>query len=161
MKQTIITIGRQFGAGGREMGKRLAETLGIPYYDKELLAEAAKISGLSSDYLERRDKCSTSSLLYSFVMGTRTLTGQPSLEELAWKAQRDAVEAVARQGGCVIVGRCADVILRDNRICFGSFSARTNPSAWNGSAAATTSPFKTPKRRSTAWSAPGQPITTP
>ena len=114
MKQTIITIGRQFGAGGREMGKRLAETLGIPYYDKELLAEAAKISGLSSDYLERRDECSTSSLLYSFVMGTRTLTGQPSLEELAWKAQRDAVEAVARQGGCVIVGRCADVILRDN-----------------------------------------------
>lgn len=114
MNQTIITIGRQFGSGGREMGKRLAEALEIPYYDKELLAEAAKVSGLCSDYLEQRDERSTNSLLYSFVMGTRTLTGQPSLEELAWKAQRDAVESVARQGGCVIVGRCADVILKGN-----------------------------------------------
>lgn len=113
MNQTIITIGRQFGSGGREIGKRLAQQLDIPYYDKELLAKAAKDSGLCTDYLEERDECSTNSLLYSFVMGTRNLTGQPSLEELAWKAQRDAVESAARQGGCVIVGRCADAILKD------------------------------------------------
>lgn len=56
MNQTIITIGRQFGAGGREIGKRLANILEIPYYDKELLAEAAKVSGLCSDYLEQRDE---------------------------------------------------------------------------------------------------------
>lgn len=113
MKRTIITIGRQFGSGGREIGKRLAEKLEIPYYDKELLAEAAKISGLCRDFLEERDECTPNSLLYAFVMGTRTLTGQPSLEELTWKAQRDAVEEAARQGACVIVGRCADVILKD------------------------------------------------
>ena len=112
MNQTIITIGRQFGAGGRGIGKRLAGMLGIPYYNKELLAEAAKISGLCSDYLERQDETATNSLLYSFVMGLRTLTGQPTLEELAWKAQRDAVELVAQKGGCVIVGRCADAILK-------------------------------------------------
>ena len=112
MNQTIITIGRQFGSGGREIGKRLAKKLDIPYYDKELLAKAAKDSGLCTDYLEERDERSTNSLLYSFVMGTRNLTGQPSLEELVWKAQRDAVESAARQGGCVIVGRCADVILK-------------------------------------------------
>lgn len=112
MNQTIITIGRQFGAGGRAIGKRLAEMLEIPYYDKELLAEAAKLSGLCSDYLEQQDEAATNSLLYSFVMGLRTLTGQPALEELAWKAQRDAVELVAQKGGCVIVGRCADVILK-------------------------------------------------
>lgn len=113
MGQTIITIGRQFGAGGREIGKRLADILKVPYYDKELLEEAAKVSGLCSDYLAQHDETATNSLLYSFVMSTRTLTGQPSLEEMAWKAQRDAVELVADKGGCVIVGRSADYILKD------------------------------------------------
>lgn len=114
MNQIILTIGRQFGSGGREIGKQLASKLEISYYDKELLGEAARLSGLCKDYLEERDEFSTNSLLYSFIMGTRTLTGQPSLEELAWKAQRDAVESTAKQGSCVIVGRCADVILKDS-----------------------------------------------
>lgn len=110
----IITVGRQFGAGGREIGKKLAETLGIPYYDKELLAEAAHISGLCKEYLEQKDENSTNSLMYSLVMGTQTLTGYPSLEELTQKAYRDAVESVSGQGGCVIVGRSADYILKGN-----------------------------------------------
>lgn len=114
MNQTIITIGRQFGAGGREIAKRLSETLGIPYYDKELLAEAASISGLCQQYLEKSDETSTNSLLYSLVMGRRNLTGQPTLEEMTWNANREAVQQVASRGGCVIVGRCADVILKGN-----------------------------------------------
>lgn len=109
----VITIGRQFGAGGRELGKRLAKELQIPYYDKELLSEAAKLSGLSELYLDQEDERVTNSLLYSLVMGTRTLTGQPSLEELVWDAQRKAILSVADKGGCIIVGRCADYVLRD------------------------------------------------
>lgn len=109
----IITIGRQFGAGGRALGKRLSKELGLPYYDKELLSEAAKLSGLSEIYLEQEDERATNSLLYSLVMGTRTLTGQPTLEELAWDANRRAVESVADRGGCIIVGRCADYVLRE------------------------------------------------
>lgn len=108
----VITIGRQFGAGGRELGKRLAKELKIPYYDKELLSEAAKLSGLSELYLDQEDERVTNSLLYSLVMGTRTLTGQPSLEELVWDAQRKAILSVAEKGSCIIVGRCADYVLR-------------------------------------------------
>ncbi|CDC69344.1 MULTISPECIES: AAA family ATPase [environmental samples] len=109
----IITIGRQFGAGGRELGKRLSKELQIPYYDKELLSEAAKLSGLSEKFLNQEDERVTNSLLYSLVMGTCTLTGQPSLEELGWDAQRKAILSVADKGGCIIVGRCADYVLRD------------------------------------------------
>ena len=109
----IITIGRQFGAGGRELGKRLSKELQIPYYDKELLSEAAKLSGLSEKFLNQEDERVTNSLLYSLVMGTCTLTGQPSLEELGWDAQRKAILSVADKGGCIIVGRCADYVLRN------------------------------------------------
>lgn len=111
MKKVIITIGRQFGAGGREIGKELAAKLNIPYYDKEILRKAAKISGLSEAYLENEDEKVTKSFLYSLVMGTRTLTGQPSLEELTREAEREAVLSVADEGSCIIVGRCADYIL--------------------------------------------------
>lgn len=109
----IITIGRQFGAGGRELGKRLSQELQIPYYDKELLSEAAKLSGLSEMYLDQEDERVTNSLLYSLVMGTRTLTGQPTLEELVWDAHRKAILSVADKGSCIIVGRCADYVLRE------------------------------------------------
>lgn len=111
----ILTIGRQFGAGGREIGKAISEKLGIAYYDKELLTEEAKISGLCKEYLEKWEEKNTGSLLYSFVMGTRKISGQPSLEEIVRKAQCEAVESVADMGDCVIIGRCADYILRQRK----------------------------------------------
>ena len=117
----IITIGRQFGAGGRELGKRLSKELQIPYYDKELLSEAAKLSGLSEKFLNQEDERVTNSLLYSLVMGTCTLTGQPSLEELGWDAQRKAILSVADKGGCIIVGRCADYLLQNKADCLKVF----------------------------------------
>lgn len=117
MEKKIITIGRQFGSGGREIGKRLAEVLKISCYDKELLAAAAKKSGLSAQFLDNYDEKPTNSLLYSIVMGQSHMflngSGQISVEQLALKAQRDAVLHVAEEGSCVIVGRCADYILRD------------------------------------------------
>lgn len=116
MAEIHVTIGRQFGSGGREIGKKVAQALGVPYYDKELLAVAAKESGLSDEFLKSYDEKPTNSFLYSLVMGQQRLTpGVQGLtvEQLAANAQRDAVLSVADKGSCVIVGRCADYILRD------------------------------------------------
>ena len=116
MKQ-IITIGRQFGSGGREIGKKLAEQLHIAYYDKELLEIAAKESGLDQNFLQNYDETGKNSLLYSLVMGPASrgipLKGNVSVEVLAEQAQREAVEHAAQNGSSVIVGRCADYILRN------------------------------------------------
>ena len=116
MDNLYITIGRQFGSGGREIGKKLAQTLGIPYYDKELLAVAAKESGLSHQFLENYDEKPTNSFLYSLVMGQQAMligAQGDTVEQMAAKAQREAVQAVAGKSSCVIVGRCADYILRE------------------------------------------------
>lgn len=118
MGNRIITIGRQFGSGGREVGRQVAKLLGIDYYDKELITVAAKASGLNAQFLESYDEKRTNSLLYSLVMGHAgtILAGQgaTSVEHLAQQAQREAVLNVAKKGSCVIVGRCADYILQDH-----------------------------------------------
>ncbi|PWM20043.1 MAG: cytidylate kinase [Collinsella tanakaei] len=112
----IITIGRQFGAGGRTVGKMVAEQLGIDFYDKELIVEAAKTSGLPDQLLDHMDEQHTASLLYSLVMNAQVpklfAAGKP-IELLAYDAQIASVKAVAAKGPCVIVGRAADCILRD------------------------------------------------
>ena len=116
MAEIYITIGRQFGSGGRETGKKVAQALGIPYYDKELLAIAAKESGLSHQFLQDYDEKPSNCFLYSLVMGQNALLGgsqSMTVDQMAVKAQRDAVLSVAEKGSCVIVGRCADYILRD------------------------------------------------
>lgn len=124
MEGTYITIGRQFGSGGREIGKKVAQALGIPYYDKELLAVAAKESGLSHQFLQAYDERPTNSFFYSLVMGQQNLlvgAQNVTVEQLAAKAQREAVQSVADKGSCVIVGRCADYILRDRNGLFRVF----------------------------------------
>lgn len=112
----IITIGRQFGAGGRTIGKELARRLGIGFYDKELIAEAARSSGLSHQLLDNLDEQHTGSLLYSLVMNTRSRTpfvSSKPLELVVYETQIASVRSVAERGPCVIVGRAADCILRD------------------------------------------------
>ena len=117
MKKIIITIGRQFGSGGRALGRRLAKELQIGYYDKELLVEAAKESGLSPEFLTQYDEASTNSFLYSIAMNPSNMlfgeNGGMSVVQMAAKAQREAVLNVAERGSCVIVGRCADDILHN------------------------------------------------
>ena len=112
----IITIGRQFGAGGRSVGKLVANKLGIDFYDKELIAEAAKVSELSDKFITHMDEQHTSSLLYSLILHAQTPgifgKGKP-IELLAYDAQIASVKAVASKGPCVIVGRAADCILWD------------------------------------------------
>lgn len=113
--KTIITIGRQYGSGGREIGKYLAEKLGIPYYDKELLRKAAQESGLCEKVMESFDE-RPKSLLYSIAMDTYmfSLPGlgtTDSLEQQVYLATFDSIRRLADEGSCVIIGRCADYAL--------------------------------------------------
>ena len=106
----IITISRQFGSGGRTIGKKLAEKLGIPCYDQEIIAAVAKESGFSKDYIaEHGDDVNTTWMGNIFHMG-----GSLSNQDVMWVAQSNVVRELAAKGPCVIVGRCADYILRDD-----------------------------------------------
>ncbi len=116
---TIITIGRQYGSGGHDIGKQLAEELNIPFYDKALLERAAKDSGLCQEIFENHDEKPTNSFLYSLVMDTYSLGYNSSsftempLNHKIFLAQFDAIKNIAKEGPCVIVGRCADYALAD------------------------------------------------
>ena len=116
---SVITIGRQFGSGGRYVGQLLANKLGIPYYDKQLLAEAAKDSGICEELFEDHDEKPTRSLLFSMVMGMQMHSDTGSaymdmpLNHKIFLAQFDAIRRIASEGPCVIVGRCADYVLKD------------------------------------------------
>lgn len=116
----IITISRQYGSGGREIGEKLAKILGIPFYDNELITRAAKESGFAESVFERAEDKATNSLLYSIAMGMSAYGNQDmgfanlSLDDRIYLAQSDVIRKVAAEGPCVIVGRCADYILKDN-----------------------------------------------
>lgn len=115
----VITIGRQFGAGGRELGRILASKLGIAYYDKELLIEAAKEAGVSPEFFEKADERFPSFIsgLFSFNLGSNPMSfyaGSTSIsDDSIYKAQCDVIRSLASRGSCVIVGRSADYVLRD------------------------------------------------
>ena len=116
--KTIITIGRQFGSGGKEVGIRVSKELGIPFYDKELLQEAAKKSGLCQKIFENFDE-RPKSLLYSIAMDSYmfALPGAgagDSLEQQVYLATFNTIRHLAEQGPCVIIGRSADYALADN-----------------------------------------------
>ncbi|MEZ3435971.1 MAG: cytidylate kinase-like family protein [Lachnospiraceae bacterium] len=114
---TIITIGRQYGSAGREIGYKVADELGIKLYDKEMLDRAAKESGLCQELFETHDEKPTSSFLYSLVMDTYSLgytsgsyTDMP-INHKVFLAQFDAIKKIADEGPCILVGRCADYAL--------------------------------------------------
>ena len=116
---TIITIGRQFGSAGREIGNLVAERLGIKLYDKEMLARAAKESGICEEIFETHDEKPTNSFLYSLVMDTYSMgysgnayTDMP-INHKVFLAQFDAIKKIADEGPCILVGRCADYALEN------------------------------------------------
>lgn len=133
-KKCIITIGRQFGSGGRYVGRLLAEKLGIPFYDKELLSEAAKQSGICEEILEDHDEKPTRSLLFSLVTGMQHHVGSGNfymdmpLNHRIFLAQFDAIRKLAEEGSCVIVGRCADYVLREDPDAVSVFVKADMPS---------------------------------
>lgn len=114
---TIITIGRQCGSGGREIGQKLAQKLGIPFYDRELLRLAAQQSGLAPENFELYDEVPTSSLLYSLSLGNHgVMLGQYDMpiHQKVFLAQFETIQTLADKGeSCVILGRCADYALRE------------------------------------------------
>ena len=116
---TIITIARQYGSGGHDIGEKLAEELKIPFYDKELLERAAKDSGFCQEIFENYDEKPTNSFLYSLVMDTYSIGhstaafAEMPLNHKIFLAQFNAIKDIAKEGPCVIVGRCADYALAD------------------------------------------------
>jgi len=104
----IITISRQHGSAGKEIGKLVAEQLNIPYYYKELLAVTAKESGLSEGYLNELNIRDNEGIMRELYLSSAPV-------EYAIKAQRQAIEEIAKHGSCVIVGRAADYVLRNNK----------------------------------------------
>ncbi|MCC8044343.1 MAG: cytidylate kinase-like family protein [Clostridiales bacterium] len=113
-KKVVVAIGRQFGSGGHEIGEKLSKKLGIKFYDKELIKVIAKQSGLCEKVLESYDEKPTNSLLYSIVMDvypSAMYTG-PTLDQQIYQANYDTIKQLG-ETSCVIVGRCADYILRD------------------------------------------------
>lgn len=116
---TIITIGRQYGSGGREIGEKLAQKINIPFYDKEILTRTAKESGFCEEMIKNHDERPTNSFLYNLVMDTYSfgynsaaLVDMPISQKI-FLAQYDAIKNLANEGACVIVGRCADYVLAD------------------------------------------------
>ena len=128
MDDYIYTIGREFGSDGKNVGIALAKKLNIKCYDKELLAEAAKQSGLCEEIFENHDEKPTNSFLYSLVMDTYSMNGYASapfldmpLNHKVFLAQFEAIKKIAAEGPCVIVGRCADYALAENPNCINVF----------------------------------------
>ena len=111
----VITIGREFGSGGRELGRRLAAELGIDYYDKEILTEIAKSTDLSEQYIKQTVE-GKMNYMYPITIG-HSLTFTPDYQikqvQEIYKAQTETIRELAAKSDCVIIGRCADYILRD------------------------------------------------
>ena len=129
MGKLIVAIGREYGSGGREIGEKLANRLGIKFFDKELLTLVAKESGYCEEILQKNDEQPTNSFLYSLVMDTYASNGYAAsnhftelpLNHKVFLAQFDVIKNLAQRESCVIVGRCADYALADNPDCFSVF----------------------------------------
>lgn len=118
MKNRIITISREFGSGGRTIGKLVADRLGIPCYDAELIEKIAEKSGFAEEYVKEESEYASSSWLSAAFLNYSM--GQTNQDRL-WIIQQKIITKLAQEGPCVIVGRCADYILRDKADCLRVF----------------------------------------
>ena len=118
MKKTIITISRQFGSGGRTVGRLVAEKLGIPFYDKELVEQVALESGFAPKFVEEHGEHAPGNSLFSYAFAPQGVPGVMngmSTADFLWNIQCSTILQIAEQGPCVIVGRNADYILKDRK----------------------------------------------
>lgn len=122
MEHKVITISRQYGSGGRIVAQKLAEALGIPFYDNELITLAAEKTGLSVECFKDAEKTSVGNLFFSLTSLTPSLdsVGLP-LNEKIFLVQSQVIKDVAAEGSCVIVGRSADYVLSDHPNCINIF----------------------------------------
>ena len=118
-KKIIITIARQYGSGGREIGEKVAKQLGIPIYDKELITDAAIKGNLDENVTKLADESAANSLLYTLAMGSNVLGTtmhfgyKMPLNDKLFILQSEVIKEKAKDHSCVIIGRCADYVLRD------------------------------------------------
>lgn len=117
MKYKVITITREFGSGGRTIGRAVADELGYDFYDYELVKKAAEESGMAEEYVEKHGEDANGRSLLSFMWNN----AGGSVSDLLYIAQRTVIQNLAEKGNCVIVGRCADYILRDRDDVFNIF----------------------------------------
>jgi cytidylate kinase len=126
-KKILITIARQFGSGGREIGERVAKILDIPLIDKELIKDAAASGELSEEIIQSSDESAANSLLYTLAMGSNVLGTtihfgyKMPINDKLFILQSEAIKNYAAKGSCVIIGRCADYVLRDEPSLFRIF----------------------------------------
>ena len=120
-KKIIITIARQYGSGGREIGERVANALNIPIYDKELITEVAAKGNLNEEVIKSADESSANSLLYNLAMGSNTLGAamhfgyKMPLNDKLFILQSEVIKEYAEKGSGIFIGRCADYVLRDQK----------------------------------------------
>ena len=119
----IITISREFASGGRTIGKKVADALGYAYYDNELVTKIAKESGFAEAFVKENGEYAgfTSSLLFNLSLNNIGAAGTLSTSDQLYTYQHKIIRELAEKGNCVIVGRCADYILRDRTDCFNVF----------------------------------------
>ena len=120
MKNRIVTISREFGSGGRTVGKKLAQKLQIPCYDQEIIEKIAAESGFAEDYIRDRSEYSPHTSWIANAFSERSFSGVNN-QDAIWMLQRKIILDLAAQGPCVIVGRCADYILRNVADCLRVF----------------------------------------
>ena len=126
-KKVIITIARQYGSGGREIGERVAKILDIPLYAKDIIKDAAASENLSEEILSSADESATNSLLYTLAMGSNVFGTtmhfgyKMPINDKLFILQSNVIKEYAKKGSCVIIGRCADYVLREEEGLFRIF----------------------------------------
>lgn len=113
MKHTVITIGRSYGSGGHEVGARIASRLGIAFYDKKLLELAAEKTGYCEDFIKHNDEKTPGVFARSMTFARGSSYAHPSSEDTVFVHQSQIIKELAEKESCVIVGRCADFVLRE------------------------------------------------
>ncbi len=126
-KKIIITIARQYGSGGREIGEKVAKLLEIPLYDKQLITDAASKGNLNEEVLKRTDESAANSLLYTLAMGSNVVGTtmhfgyKMPINDKLFILQSEVIKEYAKRGSCVIIGRCSDYVLREEPDVFRIF----------------------------------------
>ena len=120
MKNRIITISREFGSGGRTIGKQVAQRLNIPCYDQTLVEKIAEQSGFTKEFIQEKGEYTAHGSWFFNAFADRSAKGM-STQDYLWMCQREIILDLAKQGSCVIVGRCADYILKDTADCLKVF----------------------------------------
>ena len=119
-KNRVIAISREFGSGGRTIDKEVAAKLGIPCYDSEIIEKISAETGFAKEYVEKYGEYAVSNSLYNNALAGRTYDGKSDADKL-WLAQKEVITKLAEKSPCVIIGRCADYILRDTADCLSVF----------------------------------------